>query len=118
MNNLEDLKIYKEYLELIYYSEEITLKFPKYEKYSLVATIKNNNYENMRFIIKAQKEYNKVNRLNVLGELDVNIKMLKVLIRISYKRRYINSQNYAAWSRKIKNICVLLGAWISTCLKQ
>ena len=36
MNSLEELIIYKQYLEIIYYTEMITEKYPKVEKYSLV----------------------------------------------------------------------------------
>lgn len=51
-------------------------------------------------------------------ELDVNLKMLKVLIRISHKRKYINTKNYTAWSKKLNNIGALLGGWIISCVKQ
>lgn len=118
MNELENLMIYKQYIELIYYTEKITIKYPKCEKLSLVTSIKNNTYDGMKKIILAEKEYNKSNRLSILNELDTDLKMLKVLIRISYKNKYINSNNYAAWSKKIFNISNLLGGWIKSCLKQ
>lgn len=118
MNDLEGLMIYKQYIELIYYTEKITIKYPKNEKISLVATIKNSTYLGMKKIIQAQKEYNHGKRIIILNELDTELKMLKVLIRISYKSKYINSKNYAAWSKKIFNISNLLGAWIKSCLKQ
>jgi len=118
MNELESLMIYKQYIELIYYTEKITIKYPKSEKLSLVTSIKNNTYEGMKKIILDQKEYNKGKRIIILNELDTDLKMLKVLIRISYKSKYINSKNYAAWSKKIFNISNLLGAWINSCLKQ
>ena len=118
MNNLEGLMIYKQYIELIYYTENITIKYPKSEKLSLVSNIKNNTYDGMKKIILAQKEYNKNKRLCILNELDTDLKMLKVLVRISYKNKYISSKNYSAWSKKIFNICNLLGGWIKSCLKQ
>ena len=71
----------------------------------------------MKKIILAQKEYNHGKRLAILNELDVDLKMLKVLIRVSYKQKYINAKNYAAWSKKIFNIANLLGIWIKSCLK-
>jgi hypothetical protein len=118
MNELESLMIYKQYIELIYYTEKITIKYPKSEKLSLVTSIKNNVYDGMKKIILAQKEYSKSKRIIILNELDSDLKMLKVLIRVSYKGKYINSKNYAAWSKKIFNISNLLGAWINSCLKQ
>ncbi len=39
--DVEDLKIYKQYLYLIYYTEMILEKYPKKEKLSLVTNIKN-----------------------------------------------------------------------------
>ena len=118
MNELESLMIYKQYIELIYYTEKITIKYPKSEKLSLVTSIKNNTYDGMKKIIQAQKEYTKSKRIIILNELDCDLKMLKVLIRVSYKNKYINSKNYAAWSKKIYNISNLLGGWIKSCLKQ
>lgn len=118
MNNLEDLIIYKEYLELIFYTESIILKYPKVEKYSLCSNIKNTTYEGMKLIIKAQKMRDIKIRLKILDELDSNVKMLKVFIRVSKKKKYINSKNYTAWSKKLFNISNLLGGWINSCLKQ
>lgn len=118
MNDLEELMIYKQYLELIYYTEKITIKYPKSEKLSLVSNIKNTTYNGMKKIIIAQKEYNKSKRISILNELDIELKMLKVLVRVSYKNKYINSKNYASWSKKIFNISNLLGGWINSCLKQ
>lgn len=118
MNNLEDLMIYRQYLEMIYYTENITMKYPKSERYSIVSYLKNTSYKGIELIIRAQKEYDKYKRLSILNQLDVNLKMLKVLIRISYRKKYINAKNYAAWSKKISNIGNLLGSWIKLCLKQ
>ena len=70
--------IYKQYIQLIYYTENITIKYPKNEKLALVTTIKNNTYAGMKKIILAQKEYNHSKRLTILNELDVDLKMLKV----------------------------------------
>ena len=53
MKDLESLMIYKQYMELIYYTENIVKKYPKNEKNSLVASIKNTTYDGMKDIIKA-----------------------------------------------------------------
>ncbi len=117
MNDLEGLTIYKQYVELIYYTENITIKYPKVEKLSMVSEIKNITYNGMRLIILANKEFNKSKRLEILNTIDVELKMLKVMSRVSYKKKYINSNNYKAWSKKITNIGNLLGGWIKSCLK-
>ena len=117
MNELEGLMIYKQYLEMIYYTENITLKYPKSEKGAMVDEIKKIAYNGMRKIILANKEFNKNKRIIILNEIDVELKMLKVMIRVSYRKKYINSKNYSAWSKKIYNIGNLLGGWIKSCLK-
>lgn len=111
MNDVEGLMIYKQYMELIYYMENSVLKYPK----CLVSNIKNNTYLGMKKIIMANKEFNKGKRINILNDLDTDMKILKVLIRLSYKKRYINGNNYRAWSKKISNIGNLLGGWIKSC---
>ena len=40
------------------------------------------------------------------------------MIRVSYKKKYINAKNYAAWGKKLANIGNLLGGWMKSCLKQ
>lgn len=117
MKDVEELIIYKQFIELIYYTEMITEKFPKVEKNGLVSNIKNNTYSGLKNIISAYKYYDKKDKLKFLNNLDIDLKMLKVLIRISHKRKNINHKNYEAWSKKINNICNLLGGWINSCLK-
>ena len=101
MNGVEDLIIYKQYMELIYYTEMILVKYPKCER-----------FEGMKYIILAYKEFKKEDKSNYLNKLDVNLKMLKVFIRISYKQKYISVKNYASWSKKLANIGNLLGGWM------
>lgn len=117
MNELEELKIYKQYLELIYYTENILKKYPKCERFSLCNHIKNNTYEGLKYIIIICKEVNKKNKFIYLNKLDINLKMLKVLIRISKKNKYISNKNYTAWAKKITNINNLTIGWFK-CLRQ
>ena len=89
---MEELKIYKEYLELIYYTENILKKYPKSERFSLVNHIKNNTYDGLKYIILSYKDYSKKNKYFYLNKLDVNLRMLCVLIRISKRNRRAKSQ--------------------------
>ena len=89
MNELDNLIIYKQYLELIYYTETISQKYPKKEKFCLVQSIKNNTYNGLKKVIEAQSEYDKTIRIKILKLLDVDLKVLKVLVRVSYKNKYI-----------------------------
>lgn len=115
--NVEELIIYKQYTELIYYTEDILKKYPKVERYSLITDIKNTTYGGIKCIIYAYRTYKKEEKIKFLFKLDSELKFLKVLIRISYKNKYISSKNYSAWSKKIFNVCNLLGGWIKSCQK-
>ena len=115
---VEELEIYKEYLNFIFYIEMITEKYPKCSKDGLVASIKTNLYDGLKDIIEAYRVFPKNDKLMYLNKLDVELKMLKVFARVSYKKKYINIKNYEAWSRKINNVGRYLGGWLNSCLKQ
>lgn len=117
-NNKSNLSIYQKYLELIYYTNDILKKYPKSERFTLVKEIKNTLYNGLRLLMYAIKVYNKQEKLKFLNELDISINILKVHVRLSYRYKYITMQNYQAWSNLITNICNMLGAWISSCLKK
>ena len=113
-----NLKIYQKYMELIYYSNDIVRKYPKWENFALVAEIKNSLYIGLRNLMYAIKSYQKNDKLKHLNEFDINLNLLKVHIRLSYKYKYISLQNYQTWSSLITDICNMLGGWISSCLKR
>ena len=112
MNKIEDLIIYKSMINLIYYSNNMLKKYPKIERNFLVMDIKNINNDIIKLIIKGFKEVNKSKKYYYLNEIDVNLKLLCVYVRLSYRNKYISSSNYGAWSRKITNIDNLLHGWI------
>lgn len=118
MNELEDLKIYQNIVELLFYTYSITIKFPNYEKNGLVSDIKNHSTKLLEEVIKAQREYNVSNRIMFLNQADSELKVIKVLVRISYKYKYINSRNYGSWSRKLANVANPLIGWIKKCQRQ
>lgn len=112
------LIIYPKYMDLVYYSNDLVRKFPKCEQFALVKEIKSTLYSGLRCIIYAIKLYNKQDKLRYLRELDIQLNLLKVHIRISYKYKYITMNNYQTWSNQISDISNLLGGWINSCLKR
>ena len=113
-----NLAIYQKYLELIYYTNDLVRKYPKSENFALVKEIKSSLYSGLRLLMYAIKVFNKQEKLKYLNELDIHLNILKVHIRISYKYKYISLQNYQVWCTHITDICNMLGAWISSCLKN
>ena len=117
-DEIEGLTIYGKYLDLISYTEMILKKYPKSERFALATFTKNKTYEGMESIIYAFKCYDRAQKFNYLNEIDIKLKMIKVLIRVAFKNKYITVQNYRAWSNKLFHVGNLLGAWINSCLKQ
>lgn len=113
MSDIENLLIYKSCFNLIYYAEMILQKFPKIERNMLVKDIRETNIKIMELIIKTHKEINKNKKFYYLNEIDVNLKLLKVFVRLAYKKKYINSNNYSAWSNKLTLVNNLLFKWMT-----
>lgn len=112
---LDEFNLYKKYYEMMVYVLERVKKYPKYEKDGLVIDIKNNLYGGMEIVISIHKESDIKNRLILLNKLDVQIKLMSVLIRLSYDNKYINNDNYEAWSRKLTDVSNLMGGLINHC---
>lgn len=94
MSKVSNLIIYKKYLDLIFYTEMITKKYPKYEKNCLVSNIKNKTYRDIELIIKAYKTFDKKEKIKFLNELDVHLKCIQIFIRVFLKNKYIKDRNY------------------------
>ena len=112
-----DLDIIKKYLDLIYYTNNLCIKYPKSEKYALATDTKRSLHEGLRCLLYAKKEFYPKNKLNHLNHLDVELNLLKVFIRLAYKYKYISLKNYETWSVLITDICNMLGGWIKSCQK-
>lgn len=113
-----NLAIYKKYMELVYYTNEISKKYPKSEKFAIVSEIKQTLYSGLRNLVFAIKSFNKYDKLKYLRDLDMNLILLKIHIRLSYKYQYITPKNYESWSKIVADICNMLGGWIISCQKR
>ena len=94
---LNDLYLYKKYVDLIYYVYSLSIKYPRSEKNGIVCDIKNTLSLGLNNIIY----FHKTNKVLYLDYLDNNLKVLLVLYRISYKMKYISNKNYLSFSKKI-----------------
>ncbi|MEG1495702.1 MAG: four helix bundle protein [Bacilli bacterium] len=94
---LNDFKLYKKVLDMFYYTYFLTNKYPKSEKESLVLELKQSLYKLMNYTVCYQKERSCL----YLKSFKVELQIFLVLIRVSYKLKYINGKNYASFSRKI-----------------
>ena len=79
------------------------LSIQNMKKNGVVSEIKDILYDILKNIIYYNNKKNKVSLNNIL----IDLNMLLVLIRISYKMKYITNKNYMAFARKINNISKL-----------
>lgn len=91
---LDHFNLYKVYLDFMYYTYAILMKYPKVERFSLVQEMRNSLYRGMRNIIS----YPTTHDLKVLS---VELELFLVYVRISYRLKYISANNYKAFARKI-----------------
>ena len=105
-------------MELVYYTNDLVKKFPKSETFALVKELKETMYTGLKLLMYAIKTYNVQEKIKYLTEFDINISLFKVYIRLSYKYKYISSQNYSSWSNIITDISNMLGGWINSCQKN
>ena len=107
--------IYQKYMNFFYYTYDLVKKYPKHERFCLVQEIKNSLLGGLREIIQALKSQQKYEKIKYLKEMDVNLNLLKVYMRISYKYKYITLQNYNTASEHLTEIGKLLGGLLKAC---
>lgn len=117
-NNKNNLEIYQKYSELVYYTYNLTKKYPKAEKFALVQEIKSNMLLGLKNLMYAVKTYNVQYKIKYLNEFDINLSLFKFYIRLSYNNKYISLQNYQTWCKLVTDICNMLGGWINSCHKK
>ena len=111
----EEMLIIKKYQGMMLYVYNLLQKLPKSEQLALNSEIKQCLFKGYELLLYAKKAYSKREKLKYLREIDIKINCVKLYIRISRKKGYINRRNYRAWSYKITDISNMLGSWINSC---
>lgn len=102
------LIIYEKLDELLFYSRGLLGKYPKSERFDLCTDIKESCYKMMRLVIYAYKTRNRNKQLEYLNDCDIELSVLKTLVRVSYKMKYITDKNFMAWSNRLSEIGKML----------
>ena len=115
MIDLDNLLIYKEYMELIYFTLDNLIEEKDFETKE---DIKKVTYEGLNNLVMAHKEENINKKLILLKQLDASLKTLKVLVKVSSKKKYLNKKTTTSWNKKIINISNLTWTWIKSCSRE
>ena len=107
--------IYQKYMNFFYYTYDLVKKYPKHERFCLVQEIKNTLISGIRQIMQALNTTQKYERIKILKNVDLELNLLKIYMRISYKYKYITLQHYNTASEQLTEIGKLVGGLLRVC---
>jgi len=108
---MDDLILKRKLEEMIQYGYVAMSRFPKSERFTLVADIKSSMYTALRLTITANKRYHKK---NTLQDLDIEVEMLKSLVRTSKDLGFLPFKQYEHWQSLNVEIGRMIGGWIKS----
>ncbi|GAB4300259.1 MAG: hypothetical protein Kow0096_20130 [Thiohalomonadaceae bacterium] len=91
------------------YVHQITQHWPKVERHGLAADVRAQVTALHRLVAVAWKRRSKA---GALFDLDVEVHVLKTLIRKAYRLGYINAHRMEVWSRHAAELGRRVGAWL------
>ena len=108
---MEELLIKRKLEEMIQYGYVCMNRFPKTERHTLAAEMKACMYQSMRLAIAAAKRHH---RKTTLSELDVEMEMLKSLVRMSKDLSFLPFKQYELWQTMNVEIGRMIGGWLKS----
>lgn len=103
------LKILVKIEELDAYSHKACLQFPKHERHILAAEIRTCCNSLLRLSVRAAKKYYKK---TTLQDLDIEVEILRAMVRKAHRLQYIDIHRYEVWSRLVDEIGRMVGGWL------
>lgn len=107
--SVESLTLMTKLEDLDAYSHTVLKQFPKLERHLLIADIKRSMAAIIRLAIIAWKRKQKS---AALFDADVEVEVLRSLIRKSHKLGHINIRRLDIWMRHTNEIGRIVGGWI------
>lgn len=106
---MEELVIKRKVEDMIAYGYACLRHFPKTERHTLAADIKVCMYRVLRLVIASAKRYFKK---TTLSDLDVELEMLKSLVRLAKDLAFLPFKQYENWQTLNVEIGKMVGGWI------
>ena len=105
---LDKLIIYQKLYDLITYAFPIVNRFPKNQRFVLAQQIENSLLDAVKLVAKANLQRDK---RRTLYELDIQLNMTKLLIRVAHDLNLLSHRHYGQMAMRMKEIGRLLGGW-------
>jgi hypothetical protein len=106
-----ELKIRQKVEDMIAYGYTALRQFPKSEKFTLAADIKQSMYRLLNLVIITNKKYYKK---TTMQELDTELDFLRSLIRIAMQFQFLPFKKYENWARMLDEIGKMIGGWFKS----
>jgi len=97
--------------DMIEYGYTCLRQFPKSEKFTLVAEIKNTMIMLLKLIIRANKRYYKK---TTIQDADIELATLRAYVRLSKDLKFLPIKKYENWSKFLSEIGKMIGGWIKS----
>lgn len=95
--------------ELDAYVHLAVKQYPKHERHLLAADTRACSDRLLRLTIASWKRYHKK---TTLSELDIEIEVMRHLVRKALRLEYINPDRYRIWAEHINELGRMLGGWL------
>lgn len=94
---------------MITYGYSALRQFPKSEKHTLSAEIRQCMYQLMRLMLRTNRRHHKK---TTASDVDVELDVLRSLIRISHELGFLPRRKYQIWSEHLYEIGCMIGGWL------
>mgnify|MGYP006394095149 FL=1 len=106
---MDDLKIKLKIERMIIYGYSALRQFPKSEKHTLAAEIRQSMYGLLRLVLTTNRRYHKK---TTASEVDVELDVLRSLVRVSHELGFLPIRQYQVWSEHLYEIGCMVGGWL------
>jgi len=112
-NNSIEIPIFAKFYTFYKYFSQFVINYPKSKRYTLASKVDQLALDIIELIINANYSYG-VDKLKMLKKIGVKLDLLKVLIRLSFETKCIDSKKYQSLSSQLVEIGRMLGGWIKS----
>jgi len=106
---MEDLRIKLKIERMIVYGYAALRQFPKSEKHTLAAEIRQCMYRLLRQVIVTNRRYHKK---TTAQEIDAELDLLRSLVRVAMDLEFLPYRQYKLWAEHLYEIGCLVGGWL------
>lgn len=107
----EDLKILQKTYDMVQYGYTALRQFPKSERHTLVAEIKQAMYRLLHQIVVVNHRYHKK---TTMQDLDAELDLLRLYIRLSKDLGFLPFRQYENWAKMLDEIGRMVGGWMKS----